>query len=453
MNTDLLILGAGPGGYVAGIRSGRMGIKTTLVEKHKIGGVCLNYGCIPTKVLLSKTALLSAVKKGKRYGLTCEGLNLDYAKLSSYKDRVVDGLVKGIELLLKDAGVEILREEGNFRDDHKLELSSGDIVEFRNAIIATGSRNRNLPHIEVDGTEIIDSTSALALTEIPSSMLVIGAGAIGLELALIFSRLGTKTTVVELMPEILPGMDSELAEMLRNTLTRDGIKFYLGVSVEKIEKSGTGVKAFVTGMDKPIEVEKVLLAVGRTPNTEPLAKLNLETIRGGFLKVDRSLNTSIPNIKAIGDVAGMPLLAHKASHEGIMAVEMFGGLKHEAGIPPIPGAVFTEPEFASVGLTLAQAEERGLKAVESVFPLQAVSRARTIDASVGAFKIVTDSSDRIIGVHILSPDAGDIIAEASLAIRLGLKPKDLAETIHVHPTLSEGLMEAALLADGRRIHI
>ena len=449
-----MILGAGPGGYVAGIRAGRLGMKTTIVEKHKIGGVCLNYGCIPTKVLLSKTGIMSAVSKGKRFGLSVEGMTLDYKKLSTYKDRVVGGLVKGIELLLNDSGVNIVNEEGTFIDDHKLELSSGEVIEFDNAIISTGSRNRNLPGIEVNDAEILDSTSALALTEVPASMLVIGAGAIGLELALIFSRLGTKVTVVELMPEILPGMDAELAGMLRNSLVREGMRIHVAASVESVSKLGSGsMEARIGGVDKPLEVEKVLLAVGRTPNTEATAKLELEIVRGGFFKVDEKLSTGIPNIKAIGDVSGLPLLAHKASHEGIMAVEMFGGIGHSEGMPPVPGAVFTEPEFASVGMTMAQADERGIKAVETIFPLQAVSRARTMDASTGGFKIVTDADDKIIGVHILSPDAGDIIAEASLAIRMGMKPRDLAETIHVHPTLSEGLMEAALFADGRAIHI
>lgn len=449
----MIILGAGPGGYVAAIRAGRLGLKTLLVEKHRIGGVCLNYGCIPTKILLGKTALAASLKKGKRFGLTADNLRLDYSRLSAYKDRVVKGLVKGVEVLLIDAGVETIADEGRFLNDRKLELSSGETVEFESALIATGSRNRNLPSIAVNDETILDSTSALALTEIPDSMLVIGAGAIGLELGLIFSRIGAQVTVVEMMSEILPEMDAELSGMLRNVLTKGGIKFYLNSTVESVNsKIDRGIEAKISGMEAPITVDKILLAVGRTPNTESLDNLSLEKAPGGYLKTDDEFNTSIPNIKAIGDVAGPPLLAHKASHQGIMAVEMIDGKSAEK-FPPIPGAVFTEPEFASVGLTALKAEELGLEPIETLFPLQAVSRARTMDAAEGGFKIVSDSGGNILGVHILAPAAADIVAEASLAMHRGLKVKDLADIIHIHPTLSEGMGEAALLADGRRIHI
>lgn len=455
MKTDLLILGAGPGGYVAAIRASRMGIKTTLVERHKVGGVCLNYGCIPTKTLLSKTALLAEVRKARRFGLSAENVNLDFAKLSSFKERVVKGLVMGIEKILLDSGVEIIREEGRFIDETKLELSSGETVEFNHAIIATGSRNRDLERIRVDGHNVIDSTGALSLNEAPASLLVIGAGAIGLEIGTIFARLGTRVTVVEMMPEILPGMDAELCRALRIILTKEGMKFHLGTTVKTLKPlPNGGIEAEINGINGQLKAEKALLAVGRAPNTESLERLSFETISGGFLKVSDSLDTSVPGIKAVGDVTGPPLLAHRASHQGIYAVEVIAGRPPEVEPPPIPGAVFTEPELAAVGYTKKAAEEElGVEAVEHVFPLQAVSRARAVGVSEGAFKIVSDETGKILGAHILAPNAGELIAEASFAMRLGLTVRDLAETIHIHPTLSEGLMETALLAEGRGIHI
>ena len=452
--TELVILGGGPGGYVAAIRAGRLGLKTILVEKHKVGGICLNYGCIPTKVLLGKTALLESLAKGSRFGLSVENARLDFRKLSAFKDRVVRGLVKGVESILKSAGVNVMYEEGIFRDERNLELSSGGIIEFENAIIAAGSINRELPGLEVNGADVIDSTGALALEEVPDSMLVIGAGAIGLEMGLIFSRLGANVTVVEMMPEILPGMDGELAKTLRNVLTKGGMKFRLDSTVESIEKlPECGVAAKISGVEEPVKFAKVLVAVGRRPNSECFDVLKLERIKGGFVKVDEALDSSIPGIKVIGDLTGAPLLAHKASHQGIWAVECIAGKSGDEPFPPVSGAVFTEPEFASVGMTMVQAEAQGMKAFEYIYPVQAVSRARTMAVSEGSFKIVADDSGKILGVHILAPGAGDLIAEAALAIRLGLKAKDLADNIHIHPTMSEGLMEAALMADGRGIHI
>ena len=453
MKTELLILGGGPGGYVAAIRAARLGIETALVEKHKIGGICLNYGCIPTKALLSKTAILKEIKKGKRFGLTAENVSIDLKKLSTFKNQVVSGLVRGIEKLLNDSGVNIIHEEGRFIDDRRLELSSGEFIEYDNSIVATGSRNKVIKGLEVDNVQIIDSTGALDMQEIPNSLLVVGAGAIGLEMGVIYSRLGAKVTIVEMMPEILPGMDKELAAVLRNVLTKEGIKFKTGKIIESIEKNGSNIRALIQGEAEESTFEKVLVAVGRTPNTECLTDLKLELDDRGFVKVDKSLGSSTPQIKAIGDLTGPPLLAHRASHQGLYAVERIAGIASEEEFPVVPGAVFTEPEFASVGWTKEEAEQGGIAANESVFPLQAVSRARTMAVSEGGFKIVSSGDGGILGVHILAPNAGDMIAEASLAINRGLTVKELADSIHVHPTLSEGLLEAALLADDRPIHI
>jgi dihydrolipoamide dehydrogenase len=379
---------------------------------------------------------------------------LDYKKLSSFKEQVVKGLAKGVELILQKSGVNIVSEEGNFLSERKLELASGEIIEFDYAIIATGSKNKELPFFKTDNMLILDSTGILNLLEIPASMLVIGAGAIGLELGVAFSRLGTEVTVVEMMPEILPEMERELAGMLRNILTKEGMNFHLNSTVEKVEIGDQNkIDVKISSKDQKLIFDKVLLAVGRAPNTESLAALNLESIAGSFIKVDDKLNTCLKGIKAIGDVTGPPLLAHKASHQGLRAVEDFVSNGNSEEFPPIPSAVFTEPEFASIGLTKIQAEEKGFKVFEYAFPLQAVSRARTMGASEGAFKIISDERGKILGVHILAPGAGDLISEATLAITNGLKVKDLAETIHVHPTLSEGTMEMALLAQGKAIHI
>ena len=455
LKTNLLIIGGGPGGYVAAIRAGRLGIDTILLEKHKIGGICLNYGCIPTKVLLGKTALFNSLKKGKRFGISVENAALDYKKLSSFKQQVVDSLVKGVEKILVGVGAKVIKAEGIFKDERTVELSDGGTIEFSNAIIATGSRNRQLPGLETNGGELIDSTDALALTEPPKSLLVVGGGAIGLELGLIFSRLESKVMVVEMMEEILPGMDKQLAGMLRNSLSKQGIKFYTGAVVESVKiLPHEGVEVKITGKEDSFRFEKILLAAGRVPNVESFQALELEQNPSLYLEIDREMSTSIKHIKAIGDVSGMPLLAHKASHQGITAVESIAGSKIIPGdSPPIPGTVFTEPEFASVGLSKEQADEMGLNPREFFYPLQAVSRARTMAASEGAFKIVTDEKGKLLGIHILAPSAGELIAEAALAMKMELKASDLADTIHVHPTLSEGLMETALMADGRGIHI
>ena len=453
MKAELIILGGGPGGYVAAIRAARLGIQTILVERHKIGGVCLNYGCIPTKVLLGKTALLSSIRKAKRFGLTADNVSIDYKKLTKFKTQVVSGLVKGIESTLQNSGVEIVRDEGIFKNENVIELSSGDCIEFDYAIAASGSRNRDLDSIKCDGKTVIDSTGALALEEIPAAMLVIGAGAIGLELGLIFNRLGCKVTVVEMMPEILPGMDSELAGMLRTVLQKEGMKVYTNTTIETIDVHDGTASVKISGRDEEYSFEKVLLAVGRTPNNECLSNLDIDLTPAGFIRTSNQVDTSIPSIKAIGDISGPPLLAHRASHQGIFAVERLAGKISHNDFPPVPGAVFTDPEFASAGYTLSAAQELGLSAEEYVFPLQAVSRARTMAASEGAFKIVKQDDGKILGVHILAPNAGDLIAEAALALSRNLTVDELAESIHVHPTLSEGLMEAALLAGQRPIHI
>jgi dihydrolipoamide dehydrogenase len=362
--------------------------------------------------------------------------------------------VKGIENLLQQSGVKIIPEEGRFIDEKKLELASGEIMEYDNAIIATGSRNRNLTNVIVDDKNILDSTSALALTEIPKSILIIGAGAIGLEMGLIFQRLGAEVTIVEIMAEILPGMDPELSQMLRTVLVRNDLNFHLNSSVREINSTPSGnFEVKISNLESPVLVEKILLSAGRIPNVEAVQKLELSRNPGAYIQIDENFSTSIPQVKAIGDVTGPPLLAHKASHQGIMAVEIIAGRKDLSHFPPIPAAVFTEPEFACVGLTYQQAKEKNLEPEENIFPLAAVSRARTLDAPEGAFKIVSDRKGKILGVHILAPHAGELIAQASLAMHKELKVKDLANTICVHPTLSEGLMESALLADHRPLHI
>ncbi len=437
---------------MSAIRAGHLGIKTILVERDKVGGVCLNYGCIPTKALLSKTALLSEIKRGKRFGLTADNVKIDFSKLQKYKKQVVSAAAKGIELLLKSAGVKVIHEEGVFLNECTLELSSGDLISFNHAIIAAGSRNLNLPGIYADNRFVYDSTGLLELEKIPKSLLVIGGGAIGLELGLIFNRLGTEVTVVEMMEEILPGMDRELAGILRNVLFREGMKFHTGAMVKSLRAGDDSIEAQFNDDAKLFRFEKALLSAGRLPNIESLKNLGLELQTGSFVKVDSSMRTSVENLYAIGDVAGPPLLAHKASHQGITAVEAIAGHPHMTS-SPIPSAVFTEPEFASVGLTLEQAESQEIKAESYSFPLRGLGRAKAMGANDGAFKIITNDEGKILGAHILAPNAGDLIAEAALAIKQGLSVTDLADTIHVHPTLSEGVMEAALLARGKRIHI
>lgn len=455
---DLAILGGGPGGYVAAIRAAQLGMKTALIEKDKIGGVCMNWGCIPTKYLLSQTKLIKDIAGNRN--LEGEMPRLNWGKVQAEKAGIVSRLVKGIEFLLDKNGVQVIRGEGRPVEGRILVNSpdGGSVITAAKTILALGSLPSELPFLKSDGERILTSRQALDLEKIPASLIIIGAGAIGLEMATIFKRLGSEVTVLEMMPGILPGSDKEMASRLERVLKKQKIRVQTQMKLEESRLGEEGVHlsgvSLKTQKNFEYQAECVLLAVGRKPNSEILRE-NLPELRmdrAGFVIADECLQTSIPGLYAIGDLIGGKLLAHKASHEGLIAAEHAAGRKAAMEYHAVPAAVFTDPEFATVGLTQEEAEEKGLEIKVGTFMLQASGRALTMGETDGMVKILADGSGRIVGGHILSPHAGDMIPELSLAVNRGLSVEDLTTTIHIHPTLSECLSEAALSVDDRAIH-
>ncbi len=450
MAYDLAIVGAGPGGYVAAIRAAQLGMKVVLVERDRIGGTCLNVGCIPTKALMSSAHLLFLAAKAETFGVKIAGAEPNWEGIKSFMSRTVDQLVSGVEKLLKANGVEIIREEARL-EEGKL-VAGGQPIEARNVIIATGSRPASLPGVDFDGERIVDSTGLLFGASVPESLVVVGAGAVGLELALAFRLLGSRVVVVEMMDTVLPGIDRDMASLLERTLKRKGLQILTSTRVLSVEKGRDGVAVKVEGKSgqQVLEGERVLVAAGRRPNSEPFSSLQLDS--KGFIKVDSQLRTSQRGIYAIGDVTGGKLLAHRASHQAIWLVEKLAG-KEEKSPEVVPFAVFTIPEFASAGLTEREAKERGIAFRKARFPLTANGRALSMDETEGAVKVITDQEGRLIGVHILAPAASELTGEAALAVEKGVKASELASLIHVHPTVSEALMEAAAAVEKKAIHI
>lgn len=457
---DLVVIGAGPGGYVAAIRAGQLGLKTAIVEKRYWGGVCLNIGCIPSKCLLEDTHLFYELQhSGGARGVKADVIAYDWAVIQARKDAVVKQLTGGVEMLLKKQGVEKYVGIASFIDSGSIKVTAEDGSETtlvaKNFLIATGSESADLPHIKADGRIVITSTEALSLSEIPKTMAVIGAGAIGLELGSVYSRLGTEVTVIELMPQVLPGADREMADMLAREMKKGGMKIHVDSKVAALELGGEGAKLSVEGkFTGEIEAEKVLLAVGRKPVTNELGlqAAGVELSNRGFIVVDDGFRTNVPNICAIGDVIGGMLLAHKASHEGIAAAEAIAG----AGLPArhaVPSIVYTAPELASIGLTAAQAQEAGKQVKEGKSFFRGNGRAMAMNAIAGMVKVVADAeTDALLGVHILGPSAGELIHDSAVALAAYMKLGEYQRVMRGHPTLSEAITEAALAADKRAIH-
>ncbi|NIO48397.1 MAG: dihydrolipoyl dehydrogenase [Candidatus Aminicenantes bacterium] len=459
---DVIIIGGGPGGYVAAIRAAQLKKRAALIEKHKIGGTCTNYGCIPAKYLLHQTKIYKELKENKNIEGPLEKIKCNWKKVQEEKNKVVERLVKGIEFLLRKNGIEIIRAEGLIRSEKQIAVKTegGEkILESDKIILATGSRPAALPFLEPNGKEVVTSRETLEFNDIPKRMLVVGAGAVGLELGSIYQRLGSDVSVLEIMPTILPGSDGEMAARLERILKQQGLKIHTQMRIEdssikegRVSLKGTSLK---TQSAFDFEAEKVLLAIGRKPNTEDLTGKDFELIldKHGFVKVNSQLETNIPGIYAIGDMIGGYLLAHKASHEGIIAAENVSGLKAEMSYKALPQAVYTYPEFSSVGLTEEAAKERGIKIQVGLFSLQANGRALTLGKQEGVVKIIADEKDEIIGAHIIAPNSSEFISEISLAMKRGLKIQDVSSSIHIHPTLSEAVMEAAMKAKNQAIHI
>jgi dihydrolipoamide dehydrogenase len=459
-SADVVVIGGGPGGYVCAIRAGQLGLKTVLVERDKLGGECLNYGCIPSKSLISVSKLLDRAKNASKFGLKFEGVSVDHAAMQKWKSEVVSKLVSGIEALLKGNGVQIVMGNAEVVDRNTVRVSTGSAsqeINTRSLVIAAGTRPISLPGVEVDGKTIIVSKEALELPGPPKTFLIIGGGAIGLEFASMYQKFGSQVTVVELTEQLLPGTDPDVVRVVQRTLESKGVKILLKSKVTSTKKEGDGVWATIETPSGPqaMRFDKILISVGRKPNTEALnlQKIGVNVDQRGFIVADEHMQTSAPGVYAIGDIRGPPLLAHKASKEGIVAAESIAGKPTAADWTVIPDAVFTDPEVANVGLTEARAVEAGYTVKKTRFPFAALGRALSTGETEGFVKIVSKADDGLVlGVQIVGPEASDLISEVALAIEMGATVEDIALTIHPHPTLPEAIMEAAESAGGHPVH-
>ncbi len=459
---DVVVIGSGPGGYVAGIRAGQLGLKVAVVEKDPfLGGTCLHRGCIPTKALLENADVWQKIQKAKEFGITIGDARLDWGAVQTRKQSVVDQNAKGIEFLFKKNKVERITGMGRLAGKGTVEVSDGgeskELVT-KSVILATGSVPRDLPHIKADGKRIINSDHILKLTEIPKSMLVIGAGAVGCEFASIFARFGTKVTVVEVMPQLLPIEDEEISKEFTRIFKKKGIDIFTDAKVEAAEVGENGVKCTIStkGKQQIIEAELVLSATGRRAVTENcgMEKTKVQVDPRGFVQVDSFMRTGEPGVYAIGDIVPTPALAHCASAEGIVAVEHLAGKEpRPINYDHVPNCTYTDPEVASVGLTEKKAREKGYDVKIGKFPFTANSKAKILGEAGGLVKFVSEKTyDEILGVHIVGPKATELIVEACAALELEATSESIARTIHAHPTLSEALMEAAEDVAGHSIH-
>ena len=452
---DVVILGSGPGGYVAAIRAGQLGLKTAVVEKDpRLGGACLHVGCIPTKALLFNAEVLDLFRNATSYGINCQGFSLDWAAVQARKDRIVRKLSQGIEYLFKKNKVEWIAGRGSIAGPGSVEVETADgktaRVETKHIVLATGSEAKLLPGMEADENAVLTNREVLDLKEIPKSMVIVGAGAVGVEFASLFSRFGTKVTLVEMLPRIVPLEDEEVSQELAKAFKKQGIAVSSGATVSQITNTGNTVAVgFSTsdGHEQQVQAEKLLVAVGRAPNTQGVGLENTRAnVEKGFVKTNHFLETEEPRLYAIGDiVAGSPLLAHVAEAEGIVAVTHASGKAVEPiNYRQIPNCTYCEPQVASVGLSERQAREEGRAVKVGKFPFAANSKAAILGRGEGFVKIVSEEHyGEILGVHIIGPSATEMIAEAVMAMRLEGTVLDLAHTVHAHPTLSESMLEAA----------
>jgi dihydrolipoamide dehydrogenase len=456
---DVLVIGAGPGGYVAAIRAAQLGKKVAIVDKAEMGGVCLNRGCIPSKSLISAAKQYEQAKEAKNIGINVEGVSVDMKKVQEWKQSVVTKLTGGVQALLKGNGVEIIPGEALFVSENEVRVFHGYDVNryrFNHCIIATGSRPIEIPALPF-GERILSSTEALMLDEVPNKLLVVGGGYIGIELGTVFAKLGAQVTVLEGGPSILPGFEKPMVQLVNKKLKKLGVEIHTEALASKSEVTADGVKvtANVKGEEKVFEADYCLVTVGRRPNTDELGleAIGMKLTERGLIEVDKQCRTNVPNVYAIGDVVAGPALAHKASYEGKVAAEVIAGLPSEVDYMAIPAVVFSDPEMASVGLTEEQAKEQGYKVKAARFSFAANGRALSVNEAEGFVKIVANEEDgRVLGVQIVGPEASDLIAEAGLAIEMGATLEDIALTIHAHPTLAEVTMEAAEAALGHGIH-
>jgi len=466
---DLVVIGGGPGGYVAAIRAAQLGLKTTCVEmRGTLGGTCLNVGCIPSKALLHSSHLFEEANHTfKAHGINVTGVSVDLQQMMKKKEGSVFGLTRGVEGLFKMNGVTYVKGKGKLAGSNKVEVALLDgnkqTIEAKNVLIATGSDVARLPSVEIDEEVIVSSTGALALKQVPKKMVVIGGGYIGLEMGSVWRRLGAEVTVVEFLDKIVPAMDEELGKQFMKILQKQKMKFKLKTKVVGAKKTGSGVQLRVQpaagGPEETLDADVVLVAIGRRPYTDGL---NVESVginldKHGRIPITNSFKTSAKGVYAIGDVVQGPMLAHKAEDEGIACAELIAGQQGHINYDAIPGVVYTHPEVATVGKTEEDLVSANITYNKGVFPFMANSRARTNDAlgdyAQGMVKILSNkSNDKVLGMHIIGPGAGEMIAEGVLAIETGATTRDIARTCHAHPTLSEAFREAAMATHGKPIH-
>ncbi|PWZ11622.1 Dihydrolipoyl dehydrogenase 1, mitochondrial [Zea mays] len=464
--SDVVVVGGGPGGYVAAIKAAQLGLKTTCIEKRgTLGGTCLNVGCIPSKALLHSSHMYHEAKSSfAHHGVKFSNLEVDLPAMMAQKDKAVAGLTKGIEGLFKKNKVTYVKGFGKLSSPSEVSVDLIDggstVVKGKNIIIATGSDVKSLPGITIDEKKVVSSTGALCLSEIPKKLVVIGAGYIGLEMGSVWNRLGSEVTVVEFAPDIVPSMDGEVRKQFQRMLEKQKFKFMLKTKVVGCDTSGDGVKLTLEpaagGEQNILEADVVLVSAGRTPFTSGigLETLGVETDKAGRILVDKRFMTNVKGVYAIGDAIPGPMLAHKAEEDGVACVEFIAGKEGHVDYDTVPGVVYTHPEVASVGKTEEQVTALGIPYRVGKFPLLANSRAKAIDDAEGVVKVIAEKeTDKILGVHIMAPNAGEIIHEAVIALQYGASSEDVARTCHAHPTVSEALKEACLQTFNKAIHI
>lgn len=460
--TQVAVIGGGPGGYVAAIRAAQLGLEVTLVEQDLLGGVCLNWGCIPSKALIQVANLKKQIEMAGVMGLVTGGISVDLARLMSWKDSVVNKLRAGVETLMSKNKIEVVRGAATFTSDRTFSVQSQDGVhryEFQHCILATGSSAAQLPGIPRDGHIVIDSKDALELQEIPENLVVVGAGAVGLELGTVYAKLGSRVTILEGADKLLPMLDRDVAQVMLKALQSYGIELILGARVQAVEHQDSRGKVVYATADgeKTIQADRVLVAIGRWPNTRGigLERTGVRTDKRGLVEVNPRMETSVAGIYAIGDLVAGPMLAHKASYQGKVAAEVIAGEPAAFDGVQVPSVIFTDPEIAGVGLTEWEAKKDDIPIKVGVFPFKALGRTQTLgEEGRGFSKVISDAASGIVlGVHIIGPHASDLIAEGCLAVASASHVDDLTLTIHPHPTLPEGIEEAAEQVENRAIHI
>lgn len=458
---EAAVIGGGPGGYVAAIRLGQLGKRTILIERGELGGVCLNWGCIPSKAVIHAAELRHEAERAQAFGIGTGEMPLDLSKLRGWKEGILKKLRGGIAQLLKAAGVEVVRGSARLTGPHDLEveLAAGGkrAVAFEQAIVATGARPIDLPFLPRSNPRVWTSQEMLELTEIPARLAIVGGGVIGMEQAGAYVKLGSQVTVVEMMPNLLPGVDPELVKPVAQALKKAGVTVHLEARASGLEERDDGAVLKVDGKEGKLEIacDRVLVCIGFRPNSEGigLEKAGVETTERGYVPVDPRCRTNVPHILAIGDITGPPFLAHRASKQGIVAAEVIAGEPAICDFQAMPGGIFSDPEVATVGLSEEEARAAGHDVMVGRFPFAALGRAMAHDAPVGQVKVVGDKkSGLLLGVGIVGPRANDLIAEAALAVEMGAQVEDLALTVHTHPTFSEAVCEAAEDALGKAIH-